>query len=407
MGYQKEAIKGVSWIGAHRILTKVFGLVEAILLARILAPEQFGAYGVALLALGLLEVITESGVNIVLLQEDDIDRHLNSAWIVSILRGVLIMLIIFLGAPLISDFFQSSESLILLYTISLVPLIRGFINPAIVKFQKNLMFARDFWYRITVIIIDTIASIFFTYITNSPIGIVIGLLLGVVLELVLSFLIIKPRPRIEIEKKYINKIFDRGKWVTFSTIFDYLFHNADNIFVGRILGAGALGIYQMAYALSAGPIIEVGRVFVHVIVPIMIKIADDSRRLKSVFFKSIFGIAGLTFPFALVFAVLPDLFVFLLGEKWSDIATVLPILGLVGFVKSVSLASNALFLSLKKQEYTTVITLINILGLSVSIVPLITSYGIFGAGLSALIGTLASLPIITFYTYKIFVKKSL
>ncbi len=406
MGYKKDVIKGISWIGLLRLATKAVGFLEAVILARILIPEQFGAYGVALLALGLLEVFTESGVNIILVQEKDIDKHISSAWIVSILRGLIIMLVLWVGAPFIANFFHSSESLKLLYFISFVPLIRGFINPAIVKFQKDLMFAKDFWFRFAILLIDTSVSVVVTYLTQNPIGIVAGLLTGVFAELVLSFILVSPRPKLEFESKYISKIFQRGKWITLSSIFDYLFFNADNIAVGRLMGAKALGIYQLAYSLSAAPLIEVGRVFVHVTVPIMIKISEDSSRLKDAFFKTTLNLLIITLPIALIFALFPQFFVLILGKKWEQVTVVLPILAVLGFVKSVSMSTNALFLSTKKQEYTTVITLVNILALTVSIVPLIMSYGLIGAGYSALIGSVCATPFIIYYTSKTFKLKN-
>jgi lipopolysaccharide exporter len=403
MGYKKDAIKGISWIGLLRFVTKIVGFLEAIILARILAPDQFGAYGIALLALGLLEVITESGVNVVLVQEKEIDKHINSAWIVSIARGLLISIILFFTAPYISDFFHTPSALPLLKMISLVPLIRGFINPSIVKFQKELLFAKDFIFRFLILFIDTVVSIFITYLTKNPSGIIMGLLAGVLTELILSFILVKPKPKLKFEFLYISNIFHRGKWVTVSSIFDYLFHNADNIAVGRLMGAHALGIYQLAYSIAAVPLIEIGRVFVHVIVPIMVKISDDTKRLKNAYFKTVLSIFALTFPFALLFASFPQLFVMLLGEKWQALTVVIPILAVLGFIKSVSLSSTALFLSVNKQEYTTIITMVNILGLIISVVPLILTYGIFGAGLSAVIGSLLAVPFILYYTNKTFV----
>lgn len=402
MGYKSDAIKGISWIGSLRFATKFVGFLEAIILARILAPAQFGAYGVALLALGLLEVITESGVNIVLVQEKSVNKYISSAWIVSILRGMLIMMVLIISARFIAKFFHSPESLTLLYLISAVPFLRGFINPAIVKFQKELRFAKDFWYRFAILLVDTAVTIAVTFFIRSPIGIVIGLLAGVLVELILSFILVSPHPGLKFETSYIKKIFHRGKWITASSIFDYLFHNADNIAVGRILGATALGVYQLAYSLAAVPLIEIGRVFVHVIVPIMIKITDDSARLKNAYFKTVLSISLITFPFAFLFAFLPDLFVLILGEKWAAITIVLPVLAVLGFVKSVSLSSTALFLSTNKQEYTTVITLVNILGLIISIFPLIMKFGLFGAGVSALMGSLIAVPFIIYYTQKTF-----
>lgn len=403
MGYKKDVIKGISWIGFLRFATKLVGFLEAIILAKILIPAQFGAYGIALLALGLLEVITESGVNIVLVQEKEIDKHINSAWIVSIFRGLLISVILFSSAQFISDFFRSKDALPLLQLISVVPLARGFINPAIVKFQKELMFARDFLFRFAILFIDTIVSIVVTYILQNPVGIIIGLLTGVLVELVLSFIIISPRPMLKFEMKYISKIFHRGKWVTISTIFDYLFHNADNIVVGRLLGAASLGVYQLAYSIAAIPLIEIGRVFVHVTVPILVKISPDTERLKRAYLKTVLSIALITIPFAMVFAFFPQMFTAILGQKWAALSVVVPVLAVLGFVKSVSLSSNALFLSVNKQEYTSIITLVNILGLVISIVPLSLTYGIFGAGLSALVGSFIAVPFIIYYTHKTFI----
>ncbi len=402
MGYKKDVIKGISWIGLLRFATKAVGFLEAIILAKILVPAQFGAYGIALLALGLLEVITESGVNIVLVQEKEIDKHINSAWIVSICRGILISVILFACAQFISNFFRSEESLPLLQLISVVPLIRGFINPAVVKLQKELRFAKDFMFRFVILFIDTFISIVATYILQNPIGIIIGLLTGVLVELLASFVIISPRPELKFEIKYISKILNRGKWVTVSTIFDYLFHNADNIVVGKLLGAASLGVYQLAYSIAAIPLIEIGRVFVHVTVPILINISSDRKRLKNAYFKTIAGISLITAPFALLFASFPQIFTIILGEKWAGLTVVVPILAVLGFIKSVSLSSTALFLSVKKQEYTTIITLVNILGLIVSVIPLSLAYGIFGAGLSALIGSLIAIPFIIYYTHKAF-----
>ncbi len=402
MGYKKDAIKGISLMGMLRLLTKAVGFFEAVILARILLPSQFGAYGIALLALGLLEVITESGVNIVLVQEKDVDKHINSAWIVSMCRGLLIMLILVLAAPLISDFFNSKESLSLLYLISLVPLIRGFINPAIVKFQKELRFAKDFLFRFTILTIDTVVSIIFTYYTKDPRGIVIGLLAGVFTELILSYVIASPRPTMKFERQYLNSIFHRGKWITASSIFDYLFHNADNIVVGRLLGPSSLGVYQLAYSLSAAPLIEVGRVFVHVTVPIMVNISKEKNRLSSAFYKTVMSISIITFPFAFLFALFPYVAVMLLGDKWAGVSNVLPILAVLGFVKSVSLSANALFLSTNNQKYTTIITFVNILGLVLSIIPLTVSFGMLGAGWAAFIGSICAVPLIIFFVNKIF-----
>src|SRR5882724_3306459 len=180
MGYKKDAIKGISWIAVLRVATRVVAFVKTLILARILLPVQFGAYGVVLLLLGFLEVMTETGVNVILIQEKNVDEYINSALVVSIIRGVFIAFLIIVLTPIIVLFFHSPGSKILLYSASVVPFLRGFINPSVVKFQKDLQFNREFWYRFAIFFVDSFVSILFSWITHSPIGIVIGLIAGVV-----------------------------------------------------------------------------------------------------------------------------------------------------------------------------------------------------------------------------------
>lgn len=402
MGYTKTAAKGVSWIAILRGLTRVISFAKTIILARILLPVQFGSYGVALLALGFLEVMTETGVNILLIQEKEIDRYINSAWIVSILRGIIISFVIIIATPFIVEFFHSPDSAILLYMISIVPFLRGFINPSVVKFQKELRFRTEFWYRFAIFSVDSVVGILVTMVLHNPSGIIIGFIAGVIVELVLSYLIVNPKPSFSIEQSYIMKIIHRGKWVTASGIFNYLFHNVDNIIVGRLLGTGPLGIYQMAYSFSMLPITEIADVFARVTFPVYTKIADDTVRLRRAFIKTTVVITCLALPFGLLLWLFPrEIVSIVLGEKWLTVAPILPVLGAFGVVRAISGSSSALFLAVGKQEYLTIVTFVSISGLLISIFPLINMYGLLGGAYSALIGSVVSVPLYVFYSIKI------
>lgn len=400
MGYKKDVIKGVSWTGGLSISTKAIGFLETIILARILAPEQFGAYAIALLALGLLEVFTETGINLVLIQEKYVDKYISSAWVISIIRGIIIMLVLLLSAPFIASFFHSSQSLTLLYFISIAPLLRGFINPSVVKLQKELLFGKNFWYRFIILFIDTAVSLAITYITKNPIGMVIGFLIGIIIEVFLSYVIVKPWPKLEFNKAHILYIFHRGKWITGSAIFDYLFYNIDKIVVGRLLGAGALGVYQLAYSIAVIPLAEIGKVFFHVVAPVMVKVSEEKSRLKNMLFKSLYAVSLITIPITLILIFFPQIFVSILGEKWQSIVIILPILAMVGALRALTACFWAMFTGVKKQNYTTITTFINTIGLIITIVPLVMLFGILGASISALIGTVLSLPLLIFFVQK-------
>src|SRR3990167_1370921 len=193
MGYRTDVFKGISWMGLLRGSTRAITFVRLAILARILTPAQFGVFGIASLMLSFLEIITETGINIFLIQEKrDIKEYINSAWMVSILRGILISILLFGLAPFIVDFFNSPESERVIYIIAFVPLIRGFINPSIIYIQKDIQFHKEFYLRLVLFAVDASVAVFAAFITRSAESFAYGLIASAFLELFLSFVFFKP-----------------------------------------------------------------------------------------------------------------------------------------------------------------------------------------------------------------------
>ncbi|QQG40486.1 MAG: lipopolysaccharide biosynthesis protein [Candidatus Levyibacteriota bacterium] len=407
MGYTTQAIKGISWVGLLRGTTRIVSFAKIAILARILTPAQFGVYGIAALALSFLDVLTETGVNVILIQEkDDIDRHISSAWIVSIARGILMSGVILVMAPFVAGFFQSPDSLFLLQLISIVPLLRGFINPSVVKFQRDLQFKKEFLYRSVLFVIDAGTAVAVAFATHQAASIVVGLIVGVVVEAVLSFVVAKPRPTLRFENEYIAKIFHRGKWVTLSGVFQYLFQNVDNIVVGKLLGTGSLGLYQLGYSISILPISEVADVVSRVTFPVYTKIADDTDRLRKAFMRTVMIIACVTIPFGIIlFFFSEQLITLVFGKQWVGVVPALRVLAIFGVIRAVFGFCATLFLAVGKQEYITVATLASITAMGLVIVPFVNSFGLIGAAYAALVGSVFGSIVFSFFTIKVLYSK--
>jgi len=403
MGYFKDTIKGITWVGAFRATSRLIAFARTAIIARILLPAQFGIFGIAGLILALLETLTETGINIFLVQEEkDVDSYINTAWVVAIIRGVLISISILILTPLIVKFFHVPEARNVLFLTSVVPLLRGFINPSIAKFQKELRFKKEFWFKFLVYFVESVVAIILAIITKNAISFIWGMIAGASLEILLSFLIIRPVPKFSFEAIKVKKIVHRGKWVTAFGIFDYLFQNTDDLVVGKVLGKSSLGVYQVAYKISSLPITEVAQVFSRVTFPVYKKISKDKERLKRAFMKTTLGICMLVIPFGIgIFVFAKQIVFILLGSNWTEAVPVLKVLSLYGVVRGIFYPMMAVFLALQKQRYVTVVTLMGILGLGVSIIPLVNKFGIVGAGISTVVGTLSTVPVIIFYLFKV------
>lgn len=407
MGYKRDTLRGLSWMSGFRVMTRILVFAKTAVLARVLTPAQFGIFGIASLVLALLEIITETGINVFLIQSGKkIDTYINTAWVVSIARGIIISLLLIACSPLIAGFFNTPEALPILLFISIVPIIRGFINPASIVYQKELLFRQEFWFRSATFLLDAIVSIILALMTQSVYSLVWGLIAGTVLEVILSFVLIKQRPQFHFRNDYFKEIFHSGKWVTMYGVLHYLTSNGDNIIVGRLMGSSALGLYQMAYKISILPISEVSDVVAKVVFPVFSKISHDRERLRKAYIKASF----LTFSVALclglvIFLFSREIILILLGENWLAAAPVLQILSICGVIRTITGPGSALFLAVQKQNYVTYMNLVKFAGLAVTIYPLVTLYGLVGASYSALFSVLIELPVFLYFTYKIFAKK--
>jgi O-antigen/teichoic acid export membrane protein len=201
---------------------------------------------------------------------------------------------------------------------------------------------------------------------------------------------------------FVKEVLHRGKWVTASSIFNYLFHNSDDMIVGKILGISNLGLYQMAYKISIFPITEISDVVSKVVFPVYARIDNDRARLKRAFFKTLTLISVLSISLGVFLFIFAREVIFLvLGESWIDILPFLKILIIFGIIRGISGSTSALFFALNKQEYVSVVTFVSFMVLIVTIFPLTLTFGLIGVSISVLISSVAALPFMAYYTFKV------
>lgn len=406
MGYTRDAIRGISWITLLRISTRIITLIRLAVLGRILTPVQFGYFGIATLVLSLLEILTETGINVFLVQEKGhIREYINSAWVVSIIRGIILSLLIIISAPFITSFFKAPDAYSVVVLIAMVPFIRGFINPAIITYQKDLLFDKEFRLRFLLFLIDVVISIFVGFITKSAESFAYGLIAAGLLEVLLSYIFIPIRPVLQFELKKIKKVIRKGWWVTLTGIFLYIADNGDNITVGKILGSGSLGIYQVAYKFSTLPISEITSVINQVIFPVYTRFSEDKERLWKAFIKvtAISSLSALALGGAIFILSKPIILLFM-GGQWVSAIPVIQILSLYGVLRTIFGNFPPLFLSVGKQKYVAQATFLRGIGLVISVVPFVIYFGMLGAGYSMLFSIFFEIPALLYFASKIFKK---
>ena len=376
-----------------RIAGRGITIAKTAILARILSPVDFGQFGAAALSLSLFEVLTETGVNQALIYSDNkVEELVNPAWTVAIIRGAVISILIALSAWPVSVFFSDTHLIKLILVLSLVPLIKGFINPMTVEFIKELKFEKEAIFRLTLLIIDGLTAIISAVFLKSALAFAIAMIIAGAAEVILSFLYFKIRPRLSFSRKYLTEIMNYGKWVTLSGIGYWFSAELDDFVAGKAFGMKTLGIYQAAYKISTLPVTEIAGSVNQVSFPVMSKLKDEKQKFWKFFTGSI-GVIGIMGVIGgLVLWIWPsEVVLILLGDKWLEAVPLIRILAVFGVVRSIESGIQPVFLASGRPKVATIGNFIKVITLIFGLLFLVP-LGIEGIAWAALLSGVGVIP---------------
>jgi len=382
-----KVVRGGTWVFLLRMIGRGLGLIRTIILARILSPNDFGLLGIALLAISMLETFTQMGFHSALVQKkENIESYLDTAWTVSAVRGVVLFLIIFFSSPLIAIFFNSPESILIIKTIAISSLITGFRNIGIVYFQKSLEFHKQFIYVLSATLIDLILSVILVFILKNVWALVIGGLAGNFTMLIMSYTLQSYRPHPKFNLSAFKELFDFGRWMLGSSILFFLVNQGDDIFVGKMLGTGKLGLYQMAFLLSNLPTTEIAHIISQVTFPAYSRLQNEMERLKEAYLHVLQLTTFLTALLAFgIFALGPNFVVLFLGEKWTYVIAAFQIMAFSGLLRSIAATTGPVFHGVGMPKIETAWQGARLFILIILLYPLTVKWGILGTSFAVLI----------------------
>ncbi|MEA2712279.1 MAG: hypothetical protein QOK27_240 [Gemmatimonadales bacterium] len=326
-----RAVSGMAWVAWGSAAIAVLKVAVLVLLTRLLSPADFGVVGAALVVIGFSLNFSQLGLGPALVQRPVLEpRHVSTAFFASTGFGVLVMAIVWLAAPQISQFFRMDHLTPVVRALAMVFPIAGISTVAENLLQRELRFrflanrdvlAYGLGYGLVGVVLALLGwgvwALVAAQLTQSVVR--TGILLRAAPPL------LRPRPT----------------WASFVELMDYgagqsatrmavlLANQVDNLVVGRWLGAVALGLYSRAYQLMSVPTALLGDVLDKVLFPMMARVQDEPRRLATAYLQGTAFLALLTLPAGVVAAILgPELIAVAFGPRWDAMVPPFQVLAL-------------------------------------------------------------------------------
>lgn len=390
---ERQTVSSGGWMLLNRGVVRTVGLIQTVIVARLLSPEAFGIFGLTLLLLSVLEHFTEAGLSEAIIQRtDNVDSYLDVAWTAQLLRGGLITLVLTIAAPWAAQFFAEPLLATFLPLAGVIVFIGSLRNIGIVYFRKELNFFREFLYRTSGPVVAFPLVVGTAYYTRSVWALMIMLFAEKLTETVLSYFLHSYRPAFRLDVPELHDLFGFGRWILGSKILKFSLLEGDDLFVGKFLGSHALGIYQLAYRFSQMPVKEFCNSINKVLFPAFSKLQKNPEDLRRTWLDSLTLVSFLAFPMSLgIFCVAPEAVRVILGTDWLGMIVPIRILSLLGLIRSINY--DSVFKATNNPDWITKLASIRLAVMVITIVPLTARWGVSGTAVCVLLAALAVEPL--------------
>ena len=326
-----RAIKSVRWTALAEIVSRSAAPVVMLILARILTPEDFGLIGVAMIMIGLAQILQNFGFEKTLIQrETEVKESANIAFWSNMAFGILVYLILFASAPLIADFFHDSKVADVLRVLCLQIILISLITVHLALLQREFKFKQVFFVRLGVAFVPGIVSIPLALMGQGVWALVWGTLAGSIIQVILFWHLSDWRPELSFDIPLARQLFGFGVWVTLEALLGWFILWGDSIVLGHFLGVSELGVYR------------VGAIFIMLVFGILFnpllsvayssfsRLQSDPTELKQSFLSTTKLIAAVSLPIGFGLALIAyPISSLIFGQKWEGIEIVIAIIGIM------------------------------------------------------------------------------
>jgi lipopolysaccharide exporter len=383
---QSRMARGAVWMVLFKLVERGLGLISTLILARLLAPGDFGVVAMAMSFIAMAELLSAFSFDVALIQSSDATpEHYNSAWTCNVLLGLAIALVMAAAAHPISEFYRKPELFWVILALAFGPLFNGLDNIGVVAFRKELDFRREFTYQVTRKFMGFIVVVPLAFLLRSHWALVAGILFSKASGTVISYLMHPFRPRPTLVKA--RQLLRFSRWLLLNNFVSFLKERSSDFFIGRSNGATALGTYNVAYELSNLPTTEISAPINRALVPGFAKIHAVDQ-LEQAYANALGLLALVALPAAACMFILAPYLVFvMLGTKWL---AAIPLMEVLAFNGALLLFHSSICSVLFARGHPASVTLSNgiyagvLMALLSVFLTFGSSHGVVGAAYAAL-----------------------
>ena len=316
--------------------TRLVTLVSLAVLARLLAPRDFGLLAFALVYITYAETIGDLGTTVALIYwPERRDDAAQVTFVMNAVMGVFWFTLTLVLAPAIAAFFRNPEAADIVRVLAVSFVIKFLGNTHDALAQKDLRFRARAIPELALAIVKAALSIALAALGFGAWSLVWGHVAGQTVWTIAAWAIVPWRPRPALPRDLFAPMLRYGRGIVGVNVIAAVVHHADKAVVGRLLGTAALGVYQIADRLPDATVTVIIWVVSKVLFPAFARLQHSIDELRGAYLRALTYVSIVTVPVAAGLCVAAEPIVrVVFGPKWMAAVPVLRWLAIYTGVRS-------------------------------------------------------------------------
>ncbi|RGH94780.1 lipopolysaccharide biosynthesis protein [Ruminococcus sp. AM27-11LB] len=314
----EKVISNFIWRFAERCGAQLVSFVVSIVLARILAPEDYGTIALVTVFTAILQVFVDSGLGTALIQKKDADDlDFSSVFYFNVFVCLVLYAGMFVAAPYIAIFYKDTSLTPVIRILSLTIVISGVKGIQQAYVSRNMLFRRFFFSTIGGTIFSAFLGIGMAYAGAGVWALVTQQLSNTMIDTLILWITVKWRPKKAFSWIRLKTLLTFGWKLLVSSLLDTVYNNLRNLVIGKLYSSADLAFYNQGDKFPKVIVININTSIDSVLLPTMSNAQDDKNRVKQMTRRAIKTSTYIMAPLMMGLAFCAEPVVkIVLTEKW-------------------------------------------------------------------------------------------
>jgi O-antigen/teichoic acid export membrane protein len=377
-GKKARTRSAVALVFAARQAERILGILSIAVLARLLAPADFGIVALAGSVVAVAEVLSRFGFDWGVIRLEKPDReHYDTAWTLRVIAGVAVFAVILAAAYPMAELMQRPVLVWVIAALGLNTLVGAFENIWMAEYRRNTEFGPEFKVRVSAKVVGLVSSVALALLTRSYWSLVVGVLASTCTTVGLSYVMHKAVPRWTLTKR--AELLGFSAWMLITQAIEVARIRLAELWLGRHFGTTSVGHYVMAHELASLATDEIAAPVNRVVFANYAQIGNDIDRLRATYFQ----VAGMVWLVAVPAAVgvwlcARHIIAILLGPQWLQAVEMLQVLAVFGLLTVLESSTRSVYFGLGRARFVACLSAVGMLAFIAAIATLGSSAGAVG-----------------------------